>query len=167
MRQRKELGQRSRYELAAAFGDIYSGWDRGVNVTQERSGDGETKFTETPMNAMELAARYVAAEIGLNIHVIASRAAFAPIVTYSNIQAHIGPVFAGLVQALETAIRVADEARAEWDKAPDGMKAGKLLIALSDPSLKYRADISEMHAALAAAKGEAMTTHSEKLGSGS
>lgn len=60
-----------------------------------------------------------------------------------------------LLKALETAIRVADEARIEWDRAPNGMKAGKLLIALSDPSLTYRADITEMHAALASAKGSA------------
>lgn len=53
-----------------------------------------------------------------------------------------------LRKALRTAIKVADEAREEWDKAPSGMKAGKLLIALSDPKLKYRADITEMHAAL-------------------
>ena len=59
---------------------------------------------------------------------------------------------ADLVKALETAIRVAGEAREEWDKAPNGMKAGKLLIALSDPSLKYRADITEMHAALSSAR---------------
>jgi len=53
-----------------------------------------------------------------------------------------------LAEALRSAIRVADEAREEWDKAPSGMKAGKLLIALSEPSLKYRADITAIHAAL-------------------
>lgn len=53
-----------------------------------------------------------------------------------------------LVEALRAAIRVAEEAREEWDKAPSGMKAGKLLIALSEPSLKYRADITAIHAAL-------------------
>lgn len=57
-----------------------------------------------------------------------------------------------LVNALETAIRIANEARREWDQAPSGMKAGKLLIALSDPTLKYRDDITAMHAALAAAQ---------------
>jgi hypothetical protein len=55
-----------------------------------------------------------------------------------------------MAAALRDAIRVADEAREEWDKAPSGMKAGKLLIALSDPSLKYRADITAIHAALQA-----------------
>lgn len=47
--------------------------------------------------------------------------------------------------ALATAIKVAGEARKIWDEAPSGMKAGKLLIALSDPTLSYREDISEMH----------------------
>jgi hypothetical protein len=55
-----------------------------------------------------------------------------------------------MAEALRSAIRVADEAREEWDKAPSGMKAGKLLIALSNPDLKYRADITTIHAALSA-----------------
>lgn len=66
----------------------------------------------------------------------------------------VGYIRADLVEqmaaALRDAIRVADEAREEWDKAPSGMKAGKLLIALSEPSLKYRADITAIHAALQA-----------------
>src|SRR4051794_9865485 len=107
----KNLGERSRDELALSFADMYAGWDRAVNVTQERFGDGETRFTETPMNGLEQAARYVAAEVGLNIFEIANRAAFAPIITFQNIQIHIGPVFDALVKALETAISVADEAR--------------------------------------------------------
>jgi hypothetical protein len=53
-----------------------------------------------------------------------------------------------LLEALRTALKVAGEAREEWDRAPSGMKAGKLLIALCDPSLKYRADITAIHAAL-------------------
>jgi len=57
-----------------------------------------------------------------------------------------------LEKALSMAIRVADEARIEWDTAPNGMRAGKLLIALSDARVKYRADITEIHATLAAAK---------------
>lgn len=57
-----------------------------------------------------------------------------------------------LAKALETAVRVAGEARLEWDRAPNGMKAGKLLIALSDPSINYRADITEMHSALSSTR---------------
>lgn len=57
-----------------------------------------------------------------------------------------------LVAALEAALRIADEARKEWDRAPSTMKAGKLLIALTDPTLRYRADITAIHDALAAAK---------------
>lgn len=45
------------------------------------------------MTPLELAARYVAAEIGANIFEIANRAAFAPIITFSQIQVHLGPVF--------------------------------------------------------------------------
>lgn len=59
-----------------------------------------------------------------------------------------------LTKALRTAIKVANEARQEWDKAPDGMRAGKLLIALSDPSLNYRADITAMHRAVLQPRGE-------------
>jgi hypothetical protein len=53
-----------------------------------------------------------------------------------------------LVAALRAAIKVAEEAREEWDKAPAGMKAGKLPIALSDRHLRYREDIAAMHAAI-------------------
>lgn len=49
------------------------------------------------------------------------------------------------MRAIDLAIKIAEEAREEWDKAPSGMKAGKLLIALIDPSLRYRDDITEMH----------------------
>lgn len=49
------------------------------------------------------------------------------------------------IRALDIAIKVAEQAREEWDKAPATMKAGKLLIALIDPSLHYRDDITEMH----------------------
>jgi hypothetical protein len=60
-------------------------------------------------------------------------------------------VNADLLAALKTAIRIADEARDEWDKAPSGMRAGKLLIALSGHLKGYRPDIDSIHAALAAA----------------
>lgn len=55
---------------------------------------------------------------------------------------------ARLRAALAAAVKVADEAREEWDSAPSGMKAGKLLIALSGGCPRYRADIDEIHAAL-------------------
>lgn len=53
-----------------------------------------------------------------------------------------------LRKALRSAVAVADEAREEWDAAPAGMKAGKLLIALSGGLPGYRGDIDEIHAAL-------------------
>lgn len=95
----KYLGSRTDDELEAHFAKMYHGWERGLNITQERSGNGDTTFTETPMTEMELAARYVAAEIGLNIFEIANKAAFAPIIVYSQIQARLGPVFEGLEAA--------------------------------------------------------------------
>jgi hypothetical protein len=54
-----------------------------------------------------------------------------------------------LREALQAAIKIADEAREEWDKAPAGMRAGKLLIALSGHLKGYRPDIDAIHAALA------------------
>lgn len=51
-----------------------------------------------------------------------------------------------LESALTAAIEVADQARGEWDAAPQGMKAGKLLIALSGHAPGYRADIDAIHA---------------------
>lgn len=59
-----------------------------------------------------------------------------------------------LEAALRTAIRVAGEAREEWDKAPSTMRAGKLLIALSDRSLHYRKDITDMHLVLQSKGGK-------------
>lgn len=50
-----------------------------------------------------------------------------------------------LDDALRRAIKIADEAREEWDKAPAGMRAGKILIALSGHVPGYRADIDEIH----------------------
>lgn len=70
-----------------------------------------------------------------------------------ELAAAIDAVVSPLRAALRTAVKVADEARDEWDKVPSGMKAGKLLIALSQPSLNYRADITAMHAVLSKTEG--------------
>lgn len=56
-----------------------------------------------------------------------------------------------LVAALKSAIAIAEEARLEWDAAPSGMRAGKLLIALAGHIKRYRPDIDKIHAALAKA----------------
>lgn len=55
---------------------------------------------------------------------------------------------AKLDDALRSAIKVAEEARVEWDEAPSGMRAGKLLIALSGACPGYRRDIDAIHAVL-------------------
>jgi hypothetical protein len=55
---------------------------------------------------------------------------------------------AGLREALKHAVEVAEEARKEWDAAPSGMRAGKLLIALGGNCPGYRSDIDAIHAAL-------------------
>jgi hypothetical protein len=60
-----------------------------------------------------------------------------------------------LQTALARAIEIADEAREEWDKAPSGMRAGKILIALSGNCPGYRRDIDEIHEALRAAQTRA------------
>ena len=98
----KELGQRTDAELEALFGGMYHGWEKGLVITQERFGDGETRFTKRPMTDLELAARFVAAEIGINIFEIANRAAFAPITVFSQIQARIGPTFDALMAEIES-----------------------------------------------------------------
>lgn len=51
-------------------------------------------------------------------------------------------------QALERAVKIADEASQEWDSAPAGMRAGKILLALAGHRPGYRADIDEIHDAL-------------------
>lgn len=58
-----------------------------------------------------------------------------------------------VLAALKTAIRVAQEARIEWDAAPSTMRAGKLLIALGGDCPGYRSDIDAIHAAIAKAEG--------------
>ena len=55
-----------------------------------------------------------------------------------------------LREALRKAIAIANLARREWDAAPEGARAGKLLIALSGLFRGYRDDIDEIHNALAA-----------------
>lgn len=95
-RQRKGIGQRSRAELAVMFGEMYAGWDRGVNMEGP-----DTGFRETPMTPMELEARYIAAEIGINIFEIAGQAAFAPVIVYQTIQKFLGPLFAATQTASE------------------------------------------------------------------
>jgi hypothetical protein len=50
--------------------------------------------------------------------------------------------------ALRAAILIAGQAQKEWDMAPDGMKAGKILIALAGGCPGYRADIDAIHSVL-------------------
>lgn len=49
-------------------------------------------------------------------------------------------------EALQKTLQICGEAREEWDTAPEGMKAGKLLVALCTPTLRYRDDINQIHA---------------------
>lgn len=100
-----EWGERPRDEIARHFGRMYAGWDRGVNMEGPDSG-----FRETSMTPMELEARFVAAEVGLNIYQLANSAAFAPILVYQAIQKYLGPVFeAARREGMEAAARIADE----------------------------------------------------------
>lgn len=52
------------------------------------------------------------------------------------------------LEALHRAVKIAEEARQEWDAAPSGMRAGKILIALSGGCPGYRRDIDEIHEVL-------------------
>jgi hypothetical protein len=53
---------------------------------------------------------------------------------------------------LRNAVKIAGEAADEWDRAPSGMRAGKILIALSGKCPGYRADIDAIHAVIAQPK---------------
>lgn len=55
-----------------------------------------------------------------------------------------------MLAALKGLEAIVSEIHAKWD---EGMKSGKLLIALMDPSLRYRADCTAIHAAIAKAEG--------------
>lgn len=83
---------------------------------------------------------------------------FGPVVfarTADEMQANARLIAAApaLYEALKAAVSIAEEARKEWDAAPNGMRAGKLLIALAGHIKGYRADIDAIHAALAKAEG--------------
>ena len=60
---------------------------------------------------------------------------------------------AELLEALESCVKIADEAFVLWDADKD-MKVGKMLRALAGQMPRYRADIDKIHAAIAKAKGE-------------
>lgn len=49
---------------------------------------------------------------------------------------------------LASAVKIAGEAAEEWDKAPAGMRAGKILLALAGHRRGYRPDTDAIHAAL-------------------
>jgi hypothetical protein len=49
---------------------------------------------------------------------------------------------------LISAVKIANEAAEEWDKAPSGMRAGKILLALAGHRKGYRPDTDAIHAAL-------------------
>jgi hypothetical protein len=51
-------------------------------------------------------------------------------------------------EALASAVMIANEAAQEWDKAPAGMRAGKILLALAGHGKGYRSDTDAIHAAL-------------------
>lgn len=51
--------------------------------------------------------------------------------------------------ALASAVKIASEAAEEWDKAPEGMRAGKILLALAGHRRGYRPDTDRIHRVLA------------------
>lgn len=50
-----------------------------------------------------------------------------------------------MLAALRSAVTVANEAAEEWDKAPAGMRAGKILLALAGHRHRYRPDTDAIH----------------------
>lgn len=50
-----------------------------------------------------------------------------------------------LKSGLLRAFAIADEAAREWDAAPEGMRAGKIILALAGHIPGYRADIDSVH----------------------
>jgi len=64
--------------------------------------------------------------------------------------------------ALAAAVQVAGEAAEEWDKAPEGMRAGKILLALAGHRPRYRPDTDAIHAVLAARKALAQGGSDER-----
>ena len=64
--------------------------------------------------------------------------------------------------ALAAAVQVAGEAAEEWDKAPEGMRAGKILLALAGHRPRYRPDTDAIHAVLAARKSLAQGGSDER-----
>ncbi|MDW9528106.1 hypothetical protein RWE87_05100 [Sinorhizobium meliloti] len=55
-----------------------------------------------------------------------------------------------LLAALKSLGPILEEIHDKWD---EGMRAGKLIVALRDPKLNYRDDITAIHAAIAKAEG--------------
>lgn len=60
-----------------------------------------------------------------------------------------------LLAALKSLVEIAEEAAEEWDKAPSGMRAGKILLALAGHVKGYRQDTDKIHALIAQAEGRA------------
>lgn len=61
---------------------------------------------------------------------------------------HLLARVAELESTLRSAVKIANEAAEEWDKAPSGMRAGKILLALAGHRRGYRPDTDAIHAAL-------------------
>ena len=55
------------------------------------------------------------------------------------------PTWQELADALRSAVKVAEQAEIEWDQAPGGMRAGKILLALCGRVPGYRTDTDAIH----------------------
>lgn len=69
---------------------------------------------------------------------------------YSRGNARLIAAAPDMLAALKSLAPIVEEIHGKWD---EGMRAGKLLIALMDPSLKYRPDVTAIHAAITKAEG--------------
>lgn len=69
--------------------------------------------------------------------------------TIANLRARI----TALEAALASAVKLAGEAAEEWDNAPSGMRAGKILLALAGHRPGYRVDADAIQAVLKGGNG--------------
>lgn len=130
------MADESERRLARLFAAAYTGWGRGVVVTNDGSGG----FSERPMTPLELEARYVGVEIGTNDSLALQRA-FIPITVFQSIQRHIGP----LVDAQQ---QQAEKWRAIAGELVQAMKANEVYLGNSRPLwdtalARYREAVAE------------------------
>ena len=135
--------------LATLFEAGYTGWDRGVVVTN----DGRGNFSERPMTPLEAEARYVGLELGIDDEIWMQRA-FIPITAFQSIQRHIGP----LVEAQQQGV---DRWRAIAGELAEAMEANEPFLANRLPS--WNAALTRYREAVAEEEGDSAVTELQRF----